>query len=274
MKKALRLLLGLALALSLAVPALADMGPRPSVIVRMENLQDTQVYGTILSGEADVAPSPWYSNMLGEQEMPAEVAAAMAGYEAEEVYFTGAVWDCSAGAMSWSQNPPDSFRVLLYMPGNGQFLLSDELEHYAFDSYYTASLAGGTLALSRSYDYAGELGSLALRCVLTIALELLIAPVFGFKTRRELGFMAVVNVATQLALNLAANMVHYFSGGFTAAFILLEALVTLAEALIYRRCLPRRGQNPPREGAVYAVFANLLSAIAGLLLACALPGMF
>lgn len=110
--------------------------------------------------------------------------------------------------------------------------------------------------------------------MLTIALELLIAPVFGFKTRRELGFIAVVNVATQLALNLAANMVHYFSGGFTAAFILLEAFVTLAEALIYRRCLPRRGQNPPREGAVYAVFANLLSAIAGLLLACALPGMF
>ena len=110
--------------------------------------------------------------------------------------------------------------------------------------------------------------------MLTIALELLIAPVFGFKTRRELGFIAAVNVATQLALNLAANLVHYFSGGFTAAFILLEALVTLAEALIYRRCLPRRGQNPPREGAVYAVFSNVLSAIAGLLLACALPGMF
>ena len=141
MKKALKLLLGLALALSLAGPALADMGPRPSVIVRMENLPDTQVYGTILSGEADVAPSPWYSNMLGEQEMPAEVAAAMAGYEAEGFYFTGAVWDCSAGAMSWSQNPPDTFKLLLYFPETGEFRSSGIVNAYAYDSWYTVDLA-------------------------------------------------------------------------------------------------------------------------------------
>ena len=54
----------------------------------------------------------------------------------------------------------------------------------------------------------------AVRCVLTIAIELAMA-YFAFRLRekRQVAVVAAVNAATQGALNLALNLIAYFCGG-------------------------------------------------------------
>ena len=70
----------------------------------------------------------------------------------------------------------------------------------------------------RSYDYAGEILALAARIVLTIALELLVAFCFGYRGKRVFALLAVVNVVTQVFLNVFLNVVHYRSGPWDFTF--------------------------------------------------------
>ena len=279
MKKLFRTLLILALALALSTGAYADTGPKPSVTVNFENLPNEPVYGTLLCREPSRGP---YSSerddyVPTERDEVTDLAVweAFRAYEdADGFYFLNEVFDCSDGGMRWGYYPPDNFKILLYFPESGTFLSSEAMSAYAFDSYYTAELSSEGMDVHRSYDYLRELLSLAARCVLTIALELIAALAFGFCSRRELLCIALVNTLTQIALNLAVNIVHYFSGMFTGVFIIMELFVTFVEAVIYRRELPLRGGKSARRSVGYAVTANALSAVAGLALARVIPGIF
>jgi len=82
----------------------------------------------------------------------------------------------------WTYYPPNEFKVLIYFPENDAFLASEIHERYAFDSYFIATISGVNLdiAMTQSYQYSAEIASLAIRIVLTIAIELAIALIFCF----------------------------------------------------------------------------------------------
>ena len=278
MRRFIKTLLCLTLALALSVPALADMYPKPSVHVSLENLPDGPVYGTLLSPKSGTGPysadDVYYRGDAGGEA----VFAAFREYEdADGFYFLNYIEDCSDGNYSWTYYPPDTFKLLLYFPETGEFRSSGIINAYAYDSWYTVDLAReGAIALEKSYDYGAELINFAARCVLTIALEIIIALAFGCRSRRELGFIALINAATQLSLNLAASAANYFGGvsKFVVAFVGFELLVVIFEAAVYHRELPRRGPLTPGRATAYAVTANVFSAAAGLWLAQKLPGIF
>lgn len=71
--------------------------------------------------------------------------------------------------------------------------------------------------------------------LLTIAIELGIALLFGLREKRLFSFIAVVNVVTQILLNIALNLAGYTSGpmAFMGTYILLESLIFVLEALLY-----------------------------------------
>ena len=87
----------------------------------------------------------------------------------------------------------------------------------------------------QSYDYTWEIISLIARIILTIALELGIALLFGYREKKVLGFLAVANVLTQVTLNVALNIINYNSGAltFTFSYVLFEILVFAIEAVAY-----------------------------------------
>ncbi len=92
---------------------------------------------------------------------------------------------------------------------------------------------------SKSYDYTWEIISLVARIVLTIALELGIALLFGYREKKVLAFLAVINIVTQITLNVALNIINYNSGAltFTFSYVLLEILVFAIEANPYAALL-------------------------------------
>ena len=207
-RKLMILLALLVLTAGLALPAAADMGPKPSVEVVFRGLEGQRYQVTLL---ADVTQyGPWsanqgYSDWMGDPEG----WDAFAGYPAPEGwYFLGEYADCTeTGRFVWSYYPPETFYVLVWLPDSGRYLCSTQpVSRYAFDSRFTAAVEGNALTVQPSYDYAGEAAGLVVRAALTILLETAAAwLLFGLRRRDQWILILKVNLVTQLALNLCST---------------------------------------------------------------------
>ena len=141
--------------------------------------------------------------------------------------------------------------------------------------------ANGTpegLEASRSYDYSQELISLAVRIVLTILIEMIIALLFGYRHKKQLLFLAGVNGGTQIVLNVLLNIINYKGGqlAFVLFYVLLEIAVFAIEAGIFYGRLGRMGNTsqPKWLAVLYALIANAASFGVGIMAAQWLPGIF
>ena len=292
MKRLIPLLLCAILVLALPVTARADTGPKPSVNITIEGLPEgVTCYGTLLSKTESTGPATAYdgtNDYYYGSEDQRWVWEVFVGYEDPDgFYYLQEHWDCSDGSFRWGYYPPSTFKVLLYFPQTGTFVSSGVLERYAFDSYYTVSLSGldisavtpgEILEAEKSYDFTWELISLAARVLITIAVELAIALVFGYRKKNQLIFLGILNVVTQVLLNVALNYVNYTSGqqAFVIWYVLLELAVFTIEAVVCWEWLPRHSEKKLRRGLVvlYALIANGASFAAGLWLATVIPGIF
>jgi hypothetical protein len=287
LRKVLSLLICLILVLNLPVTAKADIGPKPSVQITFTGIEGETYYGTLLSERRSTGPATaWdgyeeYRDWKPENEKP--IWEKFIAYEdTDGYYFLQEWWDCSeTNQLNWTYYPPTPFKILLYFPETDSFYVSDIYERYAFDSYFSVDLsdyATSPITARQSYDYTWEVISLVARIVLTIALELAIALLFGYREKKALGFLAIVNVITQVVLNVALNIINYRSGsmGFTFAFICMEILVFAIEAITYKAVLHRYSEKEKvnRRGVTYALVANTASFAIGLWLAHLIPGIF
>ena len=229
-RKLFAFLMSIILVMSLPITASADIGPKPSVQIQFTGIEGETYYGTLLSERRSTGPATaWdgYEDYPGwKPENEKAIWEKFLGYEdSDGYYFLQEWWDCSeANQLNWTYYPPNPFKILLYFPETDTFYVSDIYERYAFDSYFTVDLSDydtRLISAEKSYDFTWELISLAARIVLTIALELAIALVFGYREKNALVFLAVVNVITQVTLNVALNIINYISGsmGFNFSFI-------------------------------------------------------
>ncbi|MBQ4557073.1 MAG: hypothetical protein IJA60_05455 [Clostridia bacterium] len=270
----------------LTVTASADMGPKPSVNVTLDGT-DEICYGTLLSttdsygphsawnGEADEAQhaenkvQPYYS-------LDYNVWNAFVKYEdADGYYFLQQAWILDEeNSFTWKYLPPDPFKILLYFPESDTYYSSEVLERYAFDSYYTVRVGNGALSVKKSYNYAAEFFTLAIRILLTISIEIGIALLF-FKREKAntLKFIAKVNITTQILLNLVLNLISFKGGllAFLFCYFILEIAVWLTETMLY---LKYEKHAPKNKLVLYAFIANAASFIAGYCFALIMPEVF
>ena len=284
MKRGLHVFLSILVLLLIFSPAArADTGPKPSVCITFADLPDGPCYGTLLSQRNTNGPD-WAYGTYGEEE-PGGYRQSQPGWETfvnyqdpDGYYYLQLSWEVHETLqLNWTYYPPDPFKILLYFPESGTFISSDILERYAFDSYFSATVNGDTLTVRRSYNYTWELISLAARVLLTIAIELAIALLFKYRAKRQFVFLAAVNIITQIALNVALNIINYSAGwmAFVAFYILLELAVFAIEAVLYSAFLPKLGRATGKGRAVaYAFAANAVSFAAGFMIAKLIPGIF
>lgn len=286
-RKWMALLLCVALFLSLSVTAYADIGPKASVRITFTGIEGETYYGTLLSQQRSTGPSTvWDGNPEYAHYDRGDGGRAIwekfVEYEdTDGFYFLQEWWDCTENnTLNWTYRPPSVYKILLYFPESDSFLVSPIYEQYAFDSYYTVDLSdlSAPLLAEQSYDYTWELISLAVRIVLTILLELAVALAFGFREKRLVAFIAVANAVTQVILNVALNLVNYYSGSlaFTLSYILFELIVFAVEAVAFTLLFQKfSGQMHKRVKIVgYAFVANALSFGLGLWLSHLIPGIF
>ena len=281
-KRLLGLFLALACGLLLAVPAFADIGPKPSVDVDFQGMEGHDYAVTLIFPEEECA-GPWgYENWRAyhPDDGPQEYWQAMADYTDADGWQFWGLWQICTDThhFTWDYWAPGRFKILVWQADTDSYLVSPVLGRYAYASAFTAEVGpAGQMQIRRSYDYGGELAGLACRVVLTILAEVLLAALVGWRTGAELRVVLWVNLLTQLALNGALNVINYYNGRlFTMlfAFFGLELAVFLAEAMLYRWKLPaltRTGKK--RHVWLFSLCANLLTLTLGLLLVQHVPGI-
>ena len=312
MKKTLLKLISLILctlflACLLPTAAYADTGPKPSVKITFENMGDALCYGTLLSETPSTGPSSvWDGNEEtayhnGNERFPHalldyETWKKFVEYEDSDGYYflQHSVWEVSeSGKLDWNYYPPQKFKILLYYPETGKFVASGIYERYAFDSYFTVDMAGVDIGAvsgdgetpsgddftaDRSYEWGREAVSLVIRILITLAIEMGVALLFGFRKKRALLLLVTVNAATQILLNVALNVIQFRSGeaAFVLGYVLLELAVFAAEAVLFSVLRKRLTdtEKPVWFFVLYALAANAVSFGAGLLVANLLPGIF
>lgn len=286
-----RISMVLILMAALAICAFADFGPKPSVVVEFEGAGDREYYVTLVAKE-DKLGGPYHRITVDDQ--PEEVNPAvwnrLVGYEEPDgLVFAGNVQKLTGdGDYVWGYYPPSEFRVLIYFPDTDSFVASSEiLEQYAFDSYYQMDFndlpenwndAVAAIPVTRKYNLLCQITAFLLRLAVTVAVECLLAVLFGFTGKRQLLLVAAVNCVSQLALNLLIldESVGLFVF-YVLQYALIEVGVILAEGLVYCLALPKLvtpEQNRNIHPIAYAVIGNMASFSLGYLLSNCFPMLF
>jgi hypothetical protein len=291
MKKIVSILLcALTLLIVFPITSHADVGPKPSVIIDFSGLESRSYYATLLSSEKSTGPYSALSEnnadyaRYQQDDEQYDIFLKFAQYkDTDGFYFLQYFEDCSqTQRFSWTYYPPQRFKILLYFPDTNTFLISSEpLERYAFDSYFTADISSqdnAQMTVTKSYNYTNEILSLIVRILLTIAIEILIALLFGFRQKKLFRFIVLVNIFTQVALNTALGIIDYYSGflAFMIFYVLLEIAVFIIEAVLYTWYLRKYSEKKISafKPGIYALTANAASFILGYMLAYWLPGIF
>jgi len=308
MKKIISLYLGLLilfLVCSLVFPfkkssiADADFGPKPSVVIEFEGLSEFTYYVTLLSKTNTTGPysastdenDRYYYYCDNEQEEA--VADKFLDYQdIDGYYYLQFMQKCEGNdTFVWGYYPPNDFKVLIYIPQNNKFFISSFCERYAFDSYFSVDV--NTMQISsvnpvqiiddsnveRNYDYFTQVWTLLVRIILTIAIEIGVALLFGYRTKKYLFIIVIANLITQIALNVALNIIAYSNGpaSFIATYAALELLVFVVEALIYISFFSKMQSSlefKKRKSIIFSFVSNTVSFAFGLGLAMILPGIF
>ena len=286
-----RISMVLILMAALGIYAFADFGPKPSVVVEFENAGDQEYYVTLVAKE-DKLGSP-FSRITAEDQPETDDIAIwnrLVAYEDPDgMVFAGNVQKLTGdGAYVWGYYPPSEFRVLIYFPDTDSFVESSEiLEQYAFDSYYQMDFndlpenwndAVAAIPVTRKYNLLWQITAFLLRLAVTVAVECLLAVLFGFKGKRQMLLVLAVNCATQLAMNLLIldESVGLFVF-YVLQYALIEVGVILAEGLVYCLALPKLAtpeQNRNVHPIAFAFFGNVASFSLGFLLSNWFPMLF
>ncbi len=287
-RKIFALLLSIVMVIAMPFTAYADFGPKPSVQIKFTGIECESYYGTLLSLRDSIGPaSAWNGKPEYARYQPGEegydIWLKFVEYrDSDGYYFLQEWWDCSeTNQLNWTYYPPTPFKILLYFPATDTFYVSPVYERYAFDSYFTVDLSDydtDSIMANKSYDYTWEIISLVIRIILTIALELGIALLFGYRGKKLLMFLTIVNIVTQVVLNMALNIINYNAGAlaFIFSYVLFEILVFVIEAIVYGSRIKKFSGVGQRKGRVigYAFVANAASFAFGLWLAQVIPGIF
>lgn len=289
-----RVVISCVLLVLFTMTAYADMGPKPSVTIKFRDFQNGDFYVTLLSEDESTGPYSWVGFLKFAVEPPEtdpEIWQAFVDYEDEDrfyflQYFQKAELredkDGAYHLFTWDYYPPERFKVLIYFPETGGFFVCDEImETYAFHSQYEVTHSEPDefhLYIDRSYGYGWEVFAFLVRLCLTIAFEILVALMFGFKQKGQLQVILLANLVTQLALNLGLLTHEYPTIFFfyVVEYFIWEALIFGAEAITYKLTLHRfeAPYQPKKRPVLYALTANIVSFIMGYVIWQWFPNVF
>ncbi len=265
----------------------SDAGPKPSVTIDIHGLEGQTYYTTLLSRDKHLGPysiydeeypeEAWYHE--GEGDYP--IYKKFIDYTPPEGYYFLQFFQNTSQShrLNWTYFPPNEYKVLIYIPQGERFIVSSEgYSNYAFATRYIATVEGDNIVLTKGYRVVKEVFSLIGRIILTILVEVGVAWLFKIRQKKLIRLIVIVNVVTQILLNVLLNLTSFYLGKLLAVILLLllEMVVFTIEATIYGLTFKRlsHGEIKGYRGVVYALVANGASLLVGIILAFILPGMF
>lgn len=265
---------------SLSAAVSADVGPKDSVAVSFKNLDAVECYCTLLSEHSASGP---YS-VSGEKSNE-KIPRAFQDYRDSDGFYYLEFYSIvsSSKSFSWGYMPPTKFKVLLYFPKTEKYAVSDIIEKKAFNAGYTVDMKDIDISAENQHLEVVDKNtpvrvafSFLMRVVLTVLIELAIAvPFFKFRSKKPLLTILIVNIITQILLNLLLNTIYINIGAaiMILSYIPLEIAVFIIESIAYSVALkPSEGYNIRGSSCVlYSFLANLTSFIVGAVIGFILP---
>lgn len=288
------LICALLASLALTTFAFADFGPKPQLTVRVENAPQEPYYLDLLAeGDWDAKDTDSDDgierNYYGKEDtLDPDLLALLrenvpAGWHACVAQgTTGApIWgELYAESTDASGNDlhifgyhgvPSTYRILL-VTESGKVWLSDELERRVLQSSVTVHWADDTenTTVTVPSTVTGYLLQFLATLVPTLLIEGALLLLFRYSWKKNWKVFLLVNVLTQGFLAVASVSVTAHSGvsAWYLFFFLLpaELVVMLVEVFLYSGRGLLTGHSKGRA-ALYAVTANLASAVLGYYLA-------
>ena len=262
-----------------AQPLKADMGPKPSVTIRFTNTGTAGTfYAALLSKDSEVTLWHYEEGLYGDITDPAGLSEQdqidfrfyMYSLHDDYYYFSHTAQKITAGEYSWSYYAPGNFKLLVFFPDSDTFMISDAYERTAFQAVYRCDVSNERLVLVEYIDWSTVIIGFLARVAGTVLVELLIGLLFGYRRKKQVIGIIITNIITQILLNLYVYLVNYHEGFLVVMLtvFIVEGVIIVIEAIVYRIFL-RQGHP-----ILYALVANCVSFVAGLLLAVLLPGLF
>lgn len=257
----------------LTVTASADCAPKPSTSVDV--ISNQQIIVTLLAQEEgsgphwaigkEEEPEDWWDELTDDE---ARAWEAFRDYEDPDgFHFWGELdWH----GIDWNYYPPEVFKIAVYYPEHDIVVVSREsYERYAFHSDFRVWLDVTDLSqnqivsmdLRKDFDWMEEVWGFACRVVLTLLAELAVALLFGYRGKGAVKTIVLVNLVTQVGLNVLLSLWYIFDGPFDAMLRLAvaEIVVLTVEGILYSRKLPGKRS----KAVLYAIAANLASCALG-----------
>ncbi len=245
-------------------PVFADVGPKPSVTIIVENAPEKSYYVTLL---AKSSYGPWHQ-VAGIEEMPVNseeekrAAQLFLDYEDKNGFFllSNMSGDLKGkNEFSWTYYPPEEFKVAICTPDDGTVYVSEALEREAFYSYFRVTYGSDPLVAQEESHLGRVFLESLLRVAVTIAVELFLAYLFGYREKKQLLTIGIVNIVTQMILNAFLVFCDYFGGAlmWMIMFPIGEIIVFVIELIVYLFTI---GKGKKGKAFLYTLLANAASA--------------
>ena len=263
------LLLVFAAMLCLCLPVSADMGPKPSIELKLENPPDEVYYIDLLM----------QTNNRNRKTIREESAKALKTEYPDElpvfekiIDYASDGWSARLGSIRGEyeryndkhiysfdySNVPKDFKVII-STASGNVIVSDECHVDAYNSVVSYDLKTGVIKEITKAEprYISELFvSFAVTFLITLLVELIVVRKFKYPMdkRRNLLVVIFTNLATQIFLYAMIE----FAG---LNLVITEAIIFTVEAVIFAALLVPRYVT---EGIWCALCANIISCVATL----------
>jgi len=254
------------------VPVSADMGPKPTVKIDINGLEGKTYYVTLLSKEKSTGPHNIIKDIkkIDKNTKNYDIILKFYNYK-DEYYYLNTFEDCSqTHRYEWNYFPPDDFKILIYILDTNTFICSDKCSRYAFDSYYDINVNETSISVSTKEITVNDIKeidvmSLIARIIVTIFIEIIIAWFFNIREYNKLLLIAVINILTQLSLNICLYTYFY------NLLIMLEIMIMVIETIIYKLSF---NDISTKKIICYGIAANFVSFILGQWLKIFFPTIF
>ncbi len=243
----------------LARDASADMGPKPSITIQLENMPtdnyliDLLVYDE--TGENYLSEMNYNGEGLSEEEIKALYDINYDGWISESTRWNAYMLfpDCAGGSRYWHMfsyfGTPDRYKVLIINQDTGERKITDEIIRTDFDSEVTIDYRTMHAApVSRS-----KILRILIALVVTVVVEVLIALLM--KLKKYLPLIIITNLISNLLLQ--SLMIFVPLGNYFVRFFILEVLVVVMEFLVYKKFM--KGQST-QHILRYTIAANVVTA--------------
>ncbi|XMB85816.1 hypothetical protein RJG79_10455 [Mycoplasmatota bacterium WC44] len=262
----------------------ADIGPKPSIEIIVKGI-DEIYYLDLLSDESSYGSGDEFYLSLSPETQAA--VKSLREYEDEDGYTLHMLNDQTPVHVGnilgekqsdgsyynyFSYRVPNTFKIII-LRENKDIIITEIISRELFNSKITIDLSGSTNytvidsennvyklneVIKEDIPIQKTITGLIVRLVLTILVEFLIAYyIFKFRSMKTLKVIVLVNLFTQLALNMALfKSVHIFY--ILILFIFIEPIIFLVEGAIYSIFI--KGISK-KILWLYALLANLVTGI-------------